>query len=86
MIQYNIENLVKSALDLFDPIACLDVDYGEEVATLTEFITTLQISNPQEVMELDPQTLANLMEQAQETGRDISEVILNFCNEKVALA
>lgn len=84
-MEINITSLVKSAINLFDPAACMECDYEQQVDTLTQLVTKVQQDDPYLAMSLDPQTLANLLETAHRTESDITEVFHEFAQEHCAI-
>jgi len=71
---------------IFDPSARLQIDYKNQVASLTEAVESLREQVPQAAMELDPQTLSGMILSAQETQRDIIDVLSDFANERALAA
>jgi hypothetical protein len=82
----NINSLARSAINVFDPAACLDEDYEYQVATLTQLVTDLQRKDPALAMALGPQELCNLLETAFRDDRDITEVFNEFAAENAVNA
>ncbi len=86
MMNLNTKSLVTSAINIFDPAASLQIDYEDQVASVTEAVESLREQDPQAAMELDPQTLSGLILRAQETQRDIIDVLSDFANERALAA
>ena len=82
----SINSLVRSAVNVFDPAACLDEDYEYQVATVTQLVTGLQREDPALAMALGPQELCNLLETAFRDDRDITEVFNEFAAENAVNA
>jgi hypothetical protein len=82
----NINSLARSAINVFDPAACLDEDYEYQVATVTQLVTDLQRKDPALAMALGPQELCNLLETAFRDDRDITEVFNEFAAENAVNA
>lgn len=82
----NTKSLVTSAINIFDPAASLQIDYEDQVASVTEVVESLREQDPQAAMELDPQTLSGLILRAQETQREIIDVLSDFANERALAA
>jgi hypothetical protein len=86
MMNLNTKSLVTSAINIFDPAASLQIDYEDQVASVTEVVESLREQDPQAAMELDPQTLSGLILRAQETQREIIDVLSDFANERALAA
>jgi hypothetical protein len=86
MMNLNTKSLVASAISIFDPSARLQIDYEDQVASVTEVVESLREQDPQAAMELDPQTLSGLILRAQETQREIIDVLSDFVNERALAA
>jgi hypothetical protein len=86
MMNLNTKSLVASAISIFDPSARLQIDYEDQVASVTEVVESLREQDPQAAMELDPQTLSGLILRAQETQREIIDVLSDFANERALAA
>ena len=86
MMNSNLTSLVRSAIGLFDPTACLESDYEAQVASVTEVVADLQQQNHAAAMELDPQTLANLLGKAAESHQEVAEVLNQFASEIAMVA
>ena len=86
MMNLNTKSLAASAISIFDPSARLQIDYENQVASLTEAAESLREQDPQAAMELDPQTLSGMILSAQETQRDIIDVLSDFANERALAA
>jgi hypothetical protein len=86
MMNLNTKSLVTSAINIFDPAASLQIDYEDQVASVTEAVESLREQDPQAAMELDPQTLSGMILRAQETQRDIIDVLSDFANERALAA
>ena len=82
----NTKSLAASAISIFDPSARLQIDYENQVASLTEAVESLREQDPQAAMELDPRTLSGMILSAQETQRDIIDVLSDFANERALAA
>jgi hypothetical protein len=73
----NIRTLVVSALQIIDPVACLQIQFDDDVEGLTAMITSLQATDPEMARALDPQTLARMVELADDTKQDLADVLRN---------
>ena len=71
----NIQSLVIAAINVFDPVACMHMEYEVDVENMIEMLLELRQSEPALVEQLNPTNLANMMEIAEETGMDIMDVI-----------
>ena len=60
-----VRRIACDALNLFDPAACRDSTYERDIREITELLEALSLSNPDLAAQLDPTTLARVLEQAQ---------------------
>jgi hypothetical protein len=66
------------ALNLFDPAACRESTYERDIQDLTELLEALTRSNPDWAAQLDPTTLARVLEQAHH-GKTLEQALEEIC-------
>ena len=66
------------ALNLFDPAACRESTYERDIQDLTELLEALTRSNPDLAAQLDPTTLARVLEQARD-GKTLEQALEEIC-------
>ncbi len=66
------------ALNLFDPAACREPAYERDVQEITELLEALTRTNPDLAAQLDPTTLARVLEQAH-YGKTLEQALEEIC-------
>lgn len=71
----NLRQLAADAISLSDPTACMEPNYHLQVAEVVELLASAQREFPEQAKNLDPTTLAGLMEQAEGEKRFLEDVL-----------
>ena len=66
------------ALNLFDPAACRESTYERDMQDRAELLEALTRSNPDWAAQLDPPTLARVLEQAHH-GKTLEQALEEIC-------
>ncbi|MGO8931726.1 MAG: hypothetical protein ACLQU3_33135 [Limisphaerales bacterium] len=66
------------ALNLFDPAACREPAYERDIQEITELLEALTQTNPDLAAQLDPTTLARVLEQAHH-GKTLEQALEEVC-------
>ena len=66
------------SLNLFDPAACREPSYERDIQDLTELLEGLTRTNPDLAAQLDPTTLARVLEQAHH-GKTLEQALEEVC-------
>ncbi|MEI8044437.1 MAG: hypothetical protein WCL11_23705 [Verrucomicrobiota bacterium] len=73
-----LRKIASDALNLLDPAACRDSTYERDIREITELLEALSLSNPDLAAQLDPTTLARVLEQAQ-NGKTLEQALEESC-------
>jgi len=66
------------AQNLFDPAACREPGYERDIQEITQLLEALTRTNPDLAAQLDPTTLARVLEQAHH-GKTLEQALEEVC-------